>query len=128
MSPFYSYFRCFPENSIQRTVLIGFDRFFDESRYDTANYIDLLTSTLDPFGKTLANVSFFVADNCATNKSISNKTHIPMIGCACHRLNLAVKKHLERFSGLISSVRQKMSSLTNMKSLGEFMKLSRLHP
>jgi len=37
---------------------------------------------------------FFVCDNCNTNRSIANRTEIPMVGDATHRLNAAVETEL----------------------------------
>ena len=39
-------------------------------------------------------ILFVVCDNCNTNKAIADKFMVPMIGCASHRFNLAVKEYL----------------------------------
>ena len=36
-------------------------------------------------------IGFFVADNCNANRAMSDRSEIPMVGDATHRLNLAVE-------------------------------------
>ncbi|DAZ99535.1 TPA: hypothetical protein N0F65_005407, partial [Lagenidium giganteum] len=47
------------------------------------------------FGKTISNVAFIVADNCANNKRLADILGVPLIGCASHRLNLAMKRFID---------------------------------
>ena len=51
--------------------------------------------TLLVYNKRLDIVVAFIGDNCSTNRKILNDCGIPLIGCANHRFNVAVKKWLE---------------------------------
>lgn len=68
----------------------------NEESYSANEHIVFIQATLQLFGKNLQNVFCFVGDNCETNQSISRKTEIPLIGCYSHKVNLAVKKYLEK--------------------------------
>jgi hypothetical protein len=63
----------------------------DEEELGANAHIELFDSTLDWYGLNKSNVVCFIADNCSTNKAIATKWGIPMVGCASHRFNLAVK-------------------------------------
>ncbi|KAE9162259.1 hypothetical protein PF002_g31398 [Phytophthora fragariae] len=43
------------------------------------------------YGVQLEQCRFFVGDNCSVNRQLATLTGVPLIGCASHRLNLAVK-------------------------------------
>jgi hypothetical protein len=72
-------------------VLLGMQPMLDEEELGANAHIELFDSTLDLYGLHKDNVVCFVADNCSTNKAIATKWGIPMVGCASHRFNLAVK-------------------------------------
>jgi len=72
-------------------VLLSMQPMLDEEELGADAHIDLFESTLSLYGLTKDNVVCFVADNCATNQAISKRWGIPMVGCASHRFNLAVK-------------------------------------
>jgi hypothetical protein len=76
-------------------VLLGIQPTLEEDDLGANSHIDLFDSTLALYGLTKDNVACFICDNCNTNKSISNKWGIPMIGCASHRLNLAIRHWIE---------------------------------
>ena len=50
---------------------------------------------LDGYGKNKTNVICLVGDNCSVNQSIARTMEVSLIGCASHKLNLAVKKWIE---------------------------------
>ncbi|KAG3117033.1 hypothetical protein PI124_g4321 [Phytophthora idaei] len=50
-------------------------------------------------------IKFMVGDNCSVNQYIGSKEGaIPLIGCASHRFNLAVKDFLKGKDELITTV------------------------
>ena len=58
--------------------------------YGADSHVEPIVKFLGGIGKTMANVSVIMGDNCTTNISLANKAHKPFIGCYSHRLNLAV--------------------------------------
>lgn len=75
-------------------VLLGFSPLLTEDSYTSENHKDLIEFVLDVFGNTLSNVICLIGDNCNVNKSLSDLCGIPLVGCACHRLNLAIQEYL----------------------------------
>lgn len=67
------------------------------------------------YTKTLTNVVFFCADNCSVNTKLSNDTGIPLVGCASHRLNLAIQKYLGKHDALLTKIDQLMKKLQTIK-------------
>ncbi|KAG2829762.1 hypothetical protein PC113_g3775 [Phytophthora cactorum] len=64
------------------------------------------------FGKDLSNCLFLVGDNCAVNMRLARLMGVPLVGCASHLLNLAVRtlldpheKELEQVQSLIKRLR-----------------------
>jgi len=82
-------------------VLLAIQPTLDEESMDATAHIDLFESTLKLYGLTKDDhVICLVADNCMTNRSISRLWGIPMVGCASHRFNLAVKLWIKEQRGL----------------------------
>lgn len=80
----------------------------EEGRQDVDAHIQRLSNALGVYNKTIETVRFLVADNSSNNKVIAFKLAIPLIECASHRFNLAVKK----LYGEYEPIRSNVSSLT----------------
>jgi hypothetical protein len=65
-----------------------------EEELGAQQHVEFIEATLALYSKTLSNVVVLIADNCNTNRKISNNLAIPLLGCASHRCNLAVKKYM----------------------------------
>ena len=50
---------------------------------------------LDGYGKTRTNVICLAGDNCTVNQSIARTMEVPLIGCASHKFNLAVRRWIK---------------------------------
>ncbi|EQC28160.1 hypothetical protein SDRG_11436 [Saprolegnia diclina VS20] len=84
--------------------------------------------TLTVFNKTIDNVGFIVGDNCATNKAVADHLHIPLVGCASHRLNLAVQAYLQQHEHLIQTIHVLMVRLKTNKNRGYLRQHTHLAP
>ncbi len=86
-------FATFPSRatSVYEMRLLTVSPLADESRLDTDEHIEYLTYILHLYSGSWSNVICLVGDNVQTNKSISTKLQISLVGCASHRLNLAVQ-------------------------------------
>ncbi|GMF47584.1 unnamed protein product [Phytophthora fragariaefolia] len=51
---------------------------------------DAFVLILAVFGKSQYQILFLVSDNCPLNKKLARLLNVPLMGCASHRLNLAV--------------------------------------
>jgi hypothetical protein len=64
-------------------------------------------------------VEFLTGDNCSTNKALANIMRVPLVGCASHRLNLAVNDFYDnspQSKELISKVDKLMTALRTLKN------------
>ncbi|KAH9111106.1 hypothetical protein LEN26_013546 [Aphanomyces euteiches] len=76
-----------------------------------------LGTILANYGRDLESVSFMVCDNCGVNRRVSKNLGVPMISCASHRLNLAVKKYMETFyADEVECVRRVMVALKTLNN------------
>lgn len=67
-----------------------------------------INRVLASYGKDESNLICIVGDNCSVNQSISRTMGVPLIGCASHKFNLAVKRWIEgqpQLKDIINKVR-----------------------
>lgn len=83
---------------------------------------------IDEYGKEIECVTFVVADNCATNKSIATLLEIKFIGCASHRMNLASKLLLEDVEPALLKIQKTMKMLGYLKRAAALRKHTHLGP
>ena len=76
----------------------------DESTLDANEHIEFITFILDVYGKDMSNDWAMIRDNISVNKSVSTKLNMSLIGCASHRLNLAVKDLLHLDEPLLNKL------------------------
>ncbi|KAE9321784.1 hypothetical protein PR003_g17390 [Phytophthora rubi] len=120
-------FAVFETDGELRMPLLGLSP-IDEGSQTADVLINLFENILDVYNKTTAMVGFLVGDNCSTNQSIAMKMGIPLVGCASHRFNLAVKKYLEPHERLLSEVNDLMVELRPEKNRAELKKYTELLP
>ncbi|ETP52382.1 hypothetical protein F442_02595 [Phytophthora nicotianae P10297] len=80
---------------------------------------EMFKNILDVYNKTEDMVGFMVGDNCSTNQSIATKMGVPLVGCACHRFNLAVGNYLAPHEALLTEVHDLMMELRKENNLAE---------
>jgi hypothetical protein len=117
-------------------VLLAMQPMLDEEELGANAHIELFDSTLEWYGLDKTNVVCFVADNCATNQAIAAKWGIPMVGCASHRFNLAVKHwikeqfqvdgrgHKTYLSDALDKLSVLMGKACNLKSAAKLRELT----
>lgn len=79
------------------------------------SHLEFIIDSVESYGKTRANILFLVSDNCAVNIAISTRSGIPLIGCASHRFNLAMKSFLEPFDTVIKKANEIMKKFCTIK-------------
>ena len=110
------------------TRLLSVSLMGDESRLDADEHIDFLTYILNLYGKSWTNVTCLIGDNVSVNCSVANKTGISYIGCASHRLNLAVQDFIKVDELLISKVNNLMVKLRNLLLSAKLRRLTPFRP
>ncbi|KAE9260507.1 hypothetical protein PF008_g33086 [Phytophthora fragariae] len=76
---------------------------------------EYLAGVLETFGKALSDCVYLVDDNCSVNKLLATIMQVPLVGCASHRLNLAVRHHLEQYEEDLVIVQALMVKLRTLK-------------
>lgn len=76
---------------LQRTLLALSP--MDDGSQDADAHIELFRNVLAVYNKTVDMIQFIVAVNCNTNRSITTKLGVSLVGCASHRFNLAIKNY-----------------------------------
>ena len=77
------------------------------------------------YGKDTTNVICFVGDNCNVNQSIARTMKIPLIGCASHKFNLAVKRWIKeqpQLTDIIEKVAAVMKKASTLKVAAKLKK------
>lgn len=98
-------FACYESENVTKTPLLAFQPIPDydaeiegsEYRLNAEAHQEFINSTLAYYGRNAETLTFLVGDNCRTNIALARRCGVPLVGCASHRLNLAVKKFLEPY-------------------------------
>jgi hypothetical protein len=64
------------------------------------DHIDHLSKVLGSYGKSTGDIICLVGDNCQVNQSMARTLNIPLLGCASHKFNLAVRRWIAAQSDL----------------------------
>lgn len=89
-------------------------------------YASLLEDILPLYGKDLTNVVALIGDNCSVNKKLSSLVDIPLIGCASHKLNLAIEQWIGREKGLSDSLQVVHNLMVKLRTIKNAAKLREL--
>ncbi|ETL33178.1 hypothetical protein L916_14313 [Phytophthora nicotianae] len=71
---------------------------------------------------------FLVGDNCSVNKRLADIMGVPLVGCASHRLNLAVRDYLAPHELALEEVQQLMCKLRTLKQAAKLRLKTSLVP
>lgn len=86
----------------------------DECSLSSQGYRDFLTCVLELYQKSWANIVWLISDKLNTNKALSTILQLPLIRCASHRLNLAMKEKLKDREELLQKVDKIMIELCGL--------------
>lgn len=70
------------------------------------DHLDHLAKVLESFGRTFENILCLVGDNCSVNQSMARQLGVPLIGCASHKFNLAVRQWISQQADLIPIIKK----------------------
>ena len=85
-------------------IMLAFSPMVSETSFRAIDHFGFIEWVLGRYGKSLDNVVAVIGDNVSTNKALADMCKTPLIGCASHRFNLAMKKFLDPFESLISKI------------------------
>ncbi|KAG7354964.1 hypothetical protein IV203_004320 [Nitzschia inconspicua] len=107
-------------------VLLSMSPMGDGDNLTAQEHHAFITDILGVYRKTWANVVCLIGDNCSTNKATATAASLPLVGCASHRFNLAVKDILKDYADLITCVCRLMKKLKNIIPAAKLRKLTPL--
>ncbi|ETO67628.1 hypothetical protein F444_15470 [Phytophthora nicotianae P1976] len=93
---------------------------------DADAHIGFFRNVLAVYNKTVYMIVFMIADNCNIDRRIATKLGVPLVGCASHRFNLAVKKFLTEHESLLQKVNNLMQQLRYPNNAVQLAKLTPL--
>ncbi|OWZ00299.1 hypothetical protein PHMEG_00028540 [Phytophthora megakarya] len=95
--------------------MLAFSPVEDEEDLSGQSQFDLIADILSRYDKPWSTVKFMVGDNCSVSQYVDRKEGaIPLIGCASHRFNLAVKDLLKTEEALIAKGQALMTKLRTL--------------
>ncbi len=115
-------------DGVVHTPMLTFTPMPDEGGLSANAHIDLLETCLESFGKPLEVVTFLVGDNCSVNQAMARRMEVPLIGCASHRLNLAVRKYLSQHQQAVDAIHDIMIKCRTLKNRSALRLLTDLAP
>lgn len=108
----FFFFAVFGHDGKQETVLLAMAPLLDteacdsDPHHDADAHIAFLKTILKPVKRHIECVRFLVGDNCSVNGSIARKLGVPLVGCASHRLNLAMNQYLETHADILDKINE----------------------
>ncbi|KAG4238184.1 hypothetical protein PC116_g13765 [Phytophthora cactorum] len=90
-------FACYEVNGSLKTPLLSMALLLNEANNDlyAESHLDFLVTILPrDFGVHLVQCRFIVGDNGSVNRRLATLMEVSLVGCASHRLNLAVQDDL----------------------------------
>ncbi|POM67586.1 Hypothetical protein PHPALM_16385 [Phytophthora palmivora] len=114
-----------------QNILIAMAPIIDDNVDDLTarSQVKFLDTILSYYGRSKANIAYIVGDNCAVNGAVADKLQVPMVGCASHRLNLAVNLLLAVDDDLLNKVQKLMCKIRNSLLVSaKLRRKTRLHP
>jgi hypothetical protein len=103
-------------------LLLAFAPFLNEEQLSASEHIAFADYVLDLYKIDKEKIACLIGDNCNTNKAFAMRIGVPFIGCASHRLNLAIKHtFLDDHNYLIKKVNTLMVKLGSIKRQGKYI-------
>ncbi|ETL77656.1 hypothetical protein L917_21410 [Phytophthora nicotianae] len=101
---------------------------FEENAFGADLRIAFIMETLAVSGKQPGCVRFIIGDNCITIQAIATRMGLPLVGCASHRINLAIQQHVAEHEALLSQVNELACQLRTKKNAATLLKHTELRP
>ena len=111
------------------STLLAFSPFIDESNFGADQHVNFINWVVTKvYRKEMVCITCTTSDNCSTNKKVAELLGVPMLGCASHKLNLAVGEFCSEFSDIIDRIHDMMVRLRQLKMAGTLRALTNLSP
>ncbi|ETK75794.1 hypothetical protein L915_17641 [Phytophthora nicotianae] len=123
-------FACYELNGVRQAPLLSMAPIINgpDDSLNAESHMAALSAFLPFFGKTLSNVIFLVGDNCEVNKRLARLLVLPLVGCASHRLNLAVQSFIAPYEEELEQVQPLMKRLRTINQAAKLRLKTRIRP
>ncbi|EGZ08317.1 hypothetical protein PHYSODRAFT_288834 [Phytophthora sojae] len=124
-------FACYEVNGCPKTTLLSMAPLLDalDDVLSAQGHLESLTTMLPrDYGVQLAQCRFLVADNCAVNRRLATLMSVPLVGCASHRLNLAVQADMASHEEDLAAVQALMVKLRTLTQSAKLRLKTPLRP
>ncbi|ETN12809.1 hypothetical protein PPTG_08850 [Phytophthora nicotianae INRA-310] len=101
-----------------QNILIAMAPIIDDeiSDHTASSHVKFLDVILSYYGRSKASIAYIVGDICSVNGAVADQLQVPMVGCASHRLNLAVNLLLAGDDKLLDKIQKLMYKDTRWSS------------
>jgi hypothetical protein len=103
------------DDNFPKFPLLEFLPLKNEEDLSASSYNEAFNNIMLKYKRDPEDVLFLIGDNCATNIKASRDRQIPLIGCASHRLNLAVKLFLTEHNSVLEKLNLLMKKFKTIK-------------
>jgi hypothetical protein len=110
------------------TLLLAMTPPIDETNFTAENIANTIDEIIQSYEKTRDDILFLVADNTNTMPALARRLGCPMIGCASHKLNLAVKRSLSALDPIIDKIDEIMKKMKTIKLRGLLRTITDIAP
>ncbi|EGZ04635.1 hypothetical protein PHYSODRAFT_292782 [Phytophthora sojae] len=124
-------FACNEVNGCPKTTLLSMAPLLDALDDDLSaqGHLQFLATKLPhDYGVQLAQCRFLVADNCTVNRRLATLMSVPLVGCASHRLNLAVQADMASHEEDLAAVQALMVKLRTLTKSAKLRLKTPLRP
>ena len=105
------------EGALAETPLLAIAPLLREEDRSAKGHFDYIVYLLSVFNRNLSSVAFLVSDNQNLNRNLASEyLRVPMVGCASHRLNLAVKHYLKPHEDLLTKIQSLMKNFSPVRN------------
>ena len=113
------------EGTQRRQPMIDFGVLLSEDSFGAADYVQYFDELLHSYDSDVNAILFLCGDNCNVNKSVANLMSKTLVGCAAHRLHVAVEAKLAEpaNAALIDKVLELVKKLRTIKGAGKLRAL-----
>jgi hypothetical protein len=92
-----------------------------------ADHLQHITNVLSTYGRSSQNILCLVGDNCSVNQCMARMLRVPLLGCASHKFNLAVRLWIDnepQLTAVILKVSNVMKKACTLKLAAKLRELT----
>lgn len=109
------------------TYLLGHRQLLTITNQGANNIAHTIRSIIAEYDLNLDNLAYVVSDNTNVNPAVAETLHVPLIGCASHKFNLAVKRYIKHnFQSVVDKVAAMCIEMRKSNNAGQLNKFTSL--